>query len=110
MRRFALGTIVGEGDIGVFGEAQHGGFVLLHPLPQIVGIGFGHFAALAVLARWDGWKLSRPLGEDGAVAFLQRLVLARGQRLVVAFRDLMTGAKEQALSCAWPRRSHGRRR
>ena len=50
----------------MFGEAQHGDFVLLHPLPQIVGIGLGHFAALAVLARWDGWKLTRPLGEDGA--------------------------------------------
>ena len=99
----ALGTIVGEGDVGVFGEAQHGDFVLVHPLPQIVGIGLGHFAALAVLARWDGWKLSRPLGEDGAVAFLQRLVLARGQRLVVAFRDLMTGAKEQPLHALGPR-------
>ena len=71
--------------------------------PQIVGIGFGHFAALAVLARWDGWKLSRPLGEDGAVAFVQRLVLVRAQHLVVSFRDLMTGAKEQPLHTLGPR-------
>ena len=67
-----------------------------------MGIGLGHFAALAVLARWDGWKLTRPLGEDGAVAFLQRLVLARAQHLVVAFRDLMTGAKEQTLHALGP--------
>ena len=98
----ALGAIVGEGDVGVFGEAQHSGLVVLQPLPQIMGIGLGHFAALAVLARWDGWMLTRPLGEDGAVAFLQRLVLARAQHLVVAFRDLMTGAKEQTLHALGP--------
>ena len=37
-----------------------------------------------------------------AVAFLQRLVLVRAQHLVVAFRDLMTGAKEQTLHALGP--------
>ena len=36
-----------------------------------------------------------PWVKDGAVAFLQRLVLAGAQRLVVAFGDLMTGARSR---------------
>ena len=50
----------------------------------------------------DRWKLSRTLGEDGAVAFLHRCVLAGGQRLVVAFADLVAGAEEQALHAPRP--------
>ena len=58
----ALGAIVGEGDVGMVGETQHGGFVFLQPLPQeVVGIGLGHEPALAVVSEGE-WveALSHP--------------------------------------------------
>ena len=98
----ALGAIVGKRDVGVLGEAQHGGLVLFHSLPQIVGIGLGHFATLTLLSRGNRWKLFLPLGEDGAVAFLYGLVLAFGKRFLVALSDLVAGVEEQAFHALGP--------
>ena len=86
----------------MLGEAQHGVLVFLHPLPQIVGVGLGDLAALALLTRWNRRKLSLALGEDGAVAFLYGLVLALAQYLLVAFGDFVAGVEEQALHALGP--------
>ena len=51
------------------GEQQHGGFVLLQTLPEVVGIGFGDAPALAIEPWRNRRELSRPLGEEGAIAF-----------------------------------------
>ena len=81
-------------DVGVFGEAQHGGLVLFHSLPQIVCIGLGDAATLTLLSRGNRWKLALALGEDGAVAFLHGLVLVLAQALGFAFGDCVAGVEE----------------
>ena len=91
----ALGPVIGECDIGMLGEAQHGLFVFLHPLPQIMGVGLGDLAALALLTRWNRRKLALALGEDGAVAFLYGLVLALAQSLLVTFGDFVAGVESR---------------
>ena len=86
----------------MLGEAQHRLLVFLHPLPQIVGVGLGDLAALALLTRWNRRKLALALSEDGAVAFLYGLVLALAQSLLVTFGDFVAGVEEQALHALGP--------
>ena len=87
----------------MLGEAQHGALVFLQPFPQIVCIGLGDLAALALLTRWNGRKLSLALGEDGAIAFLYGLVLvSRSVSCLVAFGDCVAGVEEQALHALGP--------
>ena len=63
---------------------------------------------LATRPRWplcrrgNGWKLSLTLGEEGAVAFEQRLGLVGGQGLVVALGDLVAGLEEEAFHALGP--------
>ena len=100
--RSGISPIVGKRDIGVLGEAQHGGLVLFHAFPQVVCIGLGHFAPLTLLSRGNRWKLALPLGEDGAVALLYGLVFVLAQRLVVALGDFVAGTEEQAFHALGP--------
>jgi hypothetical protein len=61
---------------GVAGEEQHGALVLFEALPEIVRIGLGNSAALAVLPRRDRRKFISSASEDVAVMFLQVSVFA----------------------------------
>ena len=54
-------------------EAQHGLFVLDEPLVQVVGVGFGNPATLALAAWRDRGQFLGTLGQDGAVALAQSL-------------------------------------
>ena len=69
--QIAFGTVVGEGDVGVPGEEQHGGLVLFQALPEIVGVGFRYSAPLAVLPCRDGREFPFAAGEDVTVSALQ---------------------------------------
>ena len=102
MRKSRSARLLVNATSGMLGEAQHGLLVFLHPLPQIVGVGLGDLAALALLTRWNRRKLALALGEDGAVAFLHGLVLALAQSLLVTFGDFVAGVEEQALHALGP--------
>ncbi len=56
----ALGAAVREGNVGVSGEQQHGAFMFLQSLTEVVGIGFRDSTPLAVLLCRDGWQLPLP--------------------------------------------------
>ena len=49
----AFGAIIGERDVGVLGEAQHGALVLFHSLPQIVSVGPGHAEDVGDVSRFQ---------------------------------------------------------
>ena len=49
-----LGAVVGERHVRLLGEEQDGALVLFEALPEVVGVGFGDSAALAVLLCRDG--------------------------------------------------------
>jgi len=49
-----FGAIVGEGDVRVSGEQQHGAFMFIQALPQVMGVGLGDPAPFAVLFFWGG--------------------------------------------------------
>jgi len=76
MRRIAFGAIIGERYVRVAGEEQHGALVCFEALPEVVGIGLGDSAALAVLSDKQGRQFSFATGQDVAVAFLQVVVPA----------------------------------
>ena len=102
-----FGSIVREGDVWVACEEQYGGLVLLEALPEIVSVGLGDSAALAVLPGGYGRKFLFTTGEDVAVAFLQVLVLARGDLFAFTLGDLGAGFLQQALHVLRPRVSVG---
>ena len=50
--------------------------MLFESLPQVVGVGLGDSAALAVLLGRDGWQFFVASGQDIAIALLEVLVFA----------------------------------
>ena len=65
--QIALGAVIREGNARIPGEQQHGGFVLLQSLSQVMGvghaaynIGFGDAVALAVVPHQDGRPFVHP--------------------------------------------------
>ena len=93
-----FGSVVGEGDVRVFGEKEHGCFVFFETFPQVMGIGhvvynagFGDMTALAVVLCRDRQKFPLATGEDVAVASLQGIILARREPSALALGD--PGAK-----------------
>lgn len=86
-----FGAIVGERYVGVAGEEQHGGLVCFESFPEVMGIGLGDSAALAILSDRQGRQFSFAAGQGVTVSFLQVLVLAGRKFFAFALRDLGTG-------------------
>ena len=60
----------------LFGEEQCGHLMLFESPPQVMSVGFGDSAALAVLPGRDRWKFFFASGQDIAIALLQVRVFA----------------------------------
>ena len=89
--QIALGAVIREGNARIPGEQQHGGFVLLQSLSQVMGvghaaynIGFGDAVALAVVPHQDGRPFVHPprAGQEGPVMSRLALVGMLSARLV----------------------------
>ena len=98
----ALGAVIGEGDVRVLGEQQHGGFVFFQALPEVMGIGFCDSAPLAILLCRDGRQFALATGEEVAVVLLKALVLARSEPFALALGDTGAGLPQEPLHVASP--------
>ena len=72
--------MIGEGDVRISGEQQHGGFVFFQALPEVMSIGFCDSAALAIVLCRDGRQFALATGEDVAVVLLSIPTPASGGR------------------------------
>ena len=85
-----------------FGKEQHCSLILFETFPQVVGIGLGDAASLAILPGWNGREFFFAPGEDIAVAFLQILVFSPCEFLSFALCDDDAGLLEQSLHIGRP--------
>lgn len=76
--------------------------MLLQPLPEVMRVGFRHASPFAVLPEREGRQFPLPAGEDVAVAFLEILVLARGESFAFAVGDFLAGLLQEPLHIARP--------
>ena len=76
--------------------------MLLQALPEVMGVGFGDAAALAVLSWRDGREFLFAPGQDIAIAFLEVFVFAASEFLAFALGDARAGLLEQPLHIGGP--------
>ena len=99
--------IVGEADVRVAHEAQHGFLVLQEALMQVVRVGLRGPPALPLRARRDVGQFLAALGQVGPVPLAHGQTFGLGQDLGVALVDPVAGLAQQALHQARPAEAVG---